>query len=128
MSSSSRHAVTREPVEPLQPVEPPEPVEPQEPKSSLGPFFEGFLVNSLNPPVATFYLLILPQFVPPGGDVIRATLVLTAVHVSMALSWHVAWAVAGAALAARLREGRPRATLEMITGAALTALGVAILL
>jgi threonine/homoserine/homoserine lactone efflux protein len=92
------------------------------------PFVEGFIVNSLNPPIATFYLLILPQFVPRGGHEVRATLLLTAIHVAMAASWHVAWALAGGALAAHLRAGRPRAALEVLTGAALSALGVAILL
>jgi threonine/homoserine/homoserine lactone efflux protein len=92
------------------------------------PFVEGFIVNSLNPPIATFYLLILPQFVPRGGHEVRSTLLLTAVHVTMAASWHVAWALAGGALAAHLRAGRPRAALEVLTGAALSALGIAILI
>jgi threonine/homoserine/homoserine lactone efflux protein len=92
------------------------------------PFVEGFIVNSLNPPIATFYLLILPQFVPRGSHEVRSTLLLTAVHVAMAASWHVAWALAGGALAAHLRAGRPRAVLEVLTGAALSALGIAILL
>jgi threonine/homoserine/homoserine lactone efflux protein len=91
-------------------------------------FTEGFMVNTLNPPIATFYFLILPQFVPQGGYEIRSTLLLTAVHVAMAASWHVAWAIAGGALAARLRGGRPRAALEMLTGVALSALGIAILM
>jgi threonine/homoserine/homoserine lactone efflux protein len=92
------------------------------------PFVEGFIVNSLNPPIATFYLVILPQFVPRGGYEVRSTLLLTAVHVAMAASWHVAWALAGGALAAHLRAGRPRAVLEVLTGAALSALGIAILI
>lgn len=96
------------------------------PNSQL--FVEGFVANTLNPPIAAFYFLILPQFVSPGGAVVRSTLLLTVIHVSMAATWHVAWAVAGGALAARLSEGRPRASLEIATGVALSTLAVAILL
>lgn len=90
-------------------------------------FVEGFVANTLNPPIAAFYFLILPQFVPAGGPVVRSTLFLTLIHVSMAATWHVAWGIAGAALAARLSAGRPRASLEIATGVALSALAVAIL-
>ena len=91
-------------------------------------FVEGFIVNTLNPPIAAFYFLILPQFVPPGAAVVRSTLLLTVIHVSMAATWHVAWAIAGGALSARLSAGRPRASLEIATGVALSVLAVAILL
>jgi threonine/homoserine/homoserine lactone efflux protein len=91
-------------------------------------FVEGFVANTLNPPIAAFYLLILPQFVPAGGAVVRSTLILTLIHVSMAATWHVAWGIAGAALAARLNAGRPRASLEIATGVALSALALAIIL
>jgi threonine/homoserine/homoserine lactone efflux protein len=90
-------------------------------------FIEGYTANTLNPPIAAFYFLILPQFVPAGDAAIRATLVLTVVHVSMAWTWHVAWAIAGGALAARLSAGRPRASLEIATGVALLVLALAIL-
>jgi threonine/homoserine/homoserine lactone efflux protein len=91
-------------------------------------FVEGFIANTLNPPIAAFYFIILPQFVPPGAAVVRSTLILTIIHVSMAATWHVAWAIAGGALAARLSAGRPRASLEIATGVALSALALAILL
>jgi threonine/homoserine/homoserine lactone efflux protein len=91
-------------------------------------FVEGFVANTLNPPIAAFYFLILPQFVPAGGAVVRSTLILTLIHVSMAATWHVAWGIAGSALAARLSAGRPRVSLEIATGVALSALAVAILL
>lgn len=91
-------------------------------------FVEGFITNTLNPPIAAFYFLILPQFVPPGGAVVRSTLLLTVLHVSMAATWHVAWAFAGGALASRLGAGRPRASLEIATGVALTALALTLML
>ena len=59
----------------------------------------GFLTNMLNPSLAAFYLIVLPQFVPRGAPFVRGALTLTAIHVSMALSWHLAWALAGGTLA-----------------------------
>jgi threonine/homoserine/homoserine lactone efflux protein len=97
-------------------------------RSNLQLFVEGFTANTLNPPIAAFYFLILPQFVPQDSAVVQSTLLLTVIHVSMAATWHVAWAIAGGALAARLGAGRPRASLEIATGVALLLLAAAILI
>ena len=73
---------------------------------------EGFLTNFLNPAIATFYLIVVPQFVPPGAPVARSVLLLMTVHVATALTWHLVWAAAGATLAAhaerRSGAARPR--------------------
>jgi len=85
---------------------------------------EGFLTNALNPSIATFYLLILPQFIPVDAPFSRTALLLTAVHVGLALSWHLTWAAAGGTLAHWLGRSRPRRILEGLTGAALLALAI----
>jgi threonine/homoserine/homoserine lactone efflux protein len=85
---------------------------------------EGFMTNALNPAIATFYLVLLPQFIPPESSIARAALVLTALHIAIAFSWHVAWAAAGGTLARTLASPRVRRTLEAITGIALLALAV----
>ena len=46
---------------------------------------EGFMTNVLNPSLATFYLLILPQFIPRDAPPVASALTLTAFHVSLAL-------------------------------------------
>jgi threonine/homoserine/homoserine lactone efflux protein len=89
---------------------------------------EGFLTNALNPSIATFYLLILPQFIPAGAPFARSALVLTAVHVALALTWHLTWAGAGGTLAHWLGRTRPRRILEALTGVALLALALKLLL
>lgn len=89
--------------------------------------YEGFLTNVLNPGVATFYLVLLPQFIPPGAPVVRTVLLLTTVHVLLAATWHVSWAAAGGTLSRLLAGGRPRQILELIAGVALMALAVRIL-
>ena len=84
----------------------------------------GFLTNFFNPSLAAFYLIVLPQFIPRGAPFARSAMTLTANHVSMAVSWHSAWAVAGATMARVLSSGRPRRALDAIAGFALLALAV----
>jgi threonine/homoserine/homoserine lactone efflux protein len=83
---------------------------------------EGFITNVLNPAIATFYFVVVPQFVPRGAPIVRSVLVLTIVHIGLAGSWHVVWAAAGGTLARTLAGGRPRQILELVAGIALLAL------
>jgi threonine/homoserine/homoserine lactone efflux protein len=85
---------------------------------------DGFVTNALNPALATFYLVILPQFVPRGAPVVRSVLFLTAIHITLAASWHIAWAAAGGRLAATLVSGRPRRILDASAGVALLTLAL----
>jgi threonine/homoserine/homoserine lactone efflux protein len=88
---------------------------------------QGFITNMSNPALATFYFLVLPQFIQPGAPVAKAALLLTAAHVSIAFSWHAAWAAAGGTLAHVLGAGWPRRTLDLAAGVALIALAIALL-
>ena len=80
----------------------------------------------LNPAIATFYLVLLPQFIPRGAPVVASALLLTTIHVTLAATWHVAWAAAGGTLSRTLAAPRPRRILEAITGAALLLLAIKI--
>jgi threonine/homoserine/homoserine lactone efflux protein len=86
--------------------------------------YEGLMTNLLNPAIATFYLVLLPQFIPDGLPVVRSALILTAIHITLAASWHVVWAAAGGRLSLVLASGRPRRILEAVAGTALLALAV----
>ena len=86
----------------------------------------GFFTNFFNPSLAAFYLIVIPQFIPRGAPFGRSAMTLTAIHVSMALSWHTSWALAGASLARVLSSGAPRRALDTITGVALIALAIKI--
>jgi threonine/homoserine/homoserine lactone efflux protein len=88
---------------------------------------DGFLTNVLNPALATFYLVVLPQFIPRGAPVVASALVLTAVHITIALSTHVVWAAAGGTLAHRVADGWPRRVLDSIAGVAMLALAASLL-
>ena len=89
---------------------------------------EGFVTNVLNPSLATFYLLIIPQFVPAGAPVVASVLTLTAFHVSLALTWHLTWAAAGGTLSETLSRTTPRRVLEAISGVALLGLALKLIL
>ena len=86
--------------------------------------YEGFVTNALNPAIATFYFVILPQFIPRGAPIVRSVLILTVVHVSIAATWHVVWATSGGTLARTLGTGGPRRALEFGAGTALLLLAV----
>ena len=90
----------------------------------MGSLYEGFATNALNPTIATFYFVILPQFIPRGAPVVASALLLTAIHVTLAATWHVTWAAAGGTLTRTLAAPRPRRILEATTGVALLALAI----
>jgi threonine/homoserine/homoserine lactone efflux protein len=94
------------------------------PRSALQNVYEGLLTNTLNPAIASFYLIVLPQFVPRGAPVVRSVLSLTAIHVGVALTWHIIWAAAGGTMARWLAGGRPRRILDACSGAALIGLAI----
>jgi threonine/homoserine/homoserine lactone efflux protein len=89
---------------------------------------EGFVTNMLNPSLATFYLLILPQFIPRDAPFAASALTLTAFHVALGLTWHMVWAAAGGTLAETLGRTKPRRVLEAISGVALLALALTLVL
>lgn len=82
-------------------------------------FGSGYATNVLNPSLAAFYLIVLPQFVPREAPFITSVLTLAAIHIAMALSWHVSWAIGGSTLARVLARRRPRQVLDAVTGVAL---------
>jgi threonine/homoserine/homoserine lactone efflux protein len=93
-------------------------------RGALAHINEGFLTNVLNPAIATFYFVVLPQFVPRAAPVVRSVLLLTTVHVGLALSWHSVWAAAGGRLATVLSRRRPRQVLDAVAGLTLLALAI----
>jgi len=97
------------------------------PRPPIANVYEGFLTNLLNPAIATFYLVVVPQFVPRGAPVVRSMMILTSLHVAAALSWHVVWAAAGGTLARTIVTGPGRRVLDGVTAVALLFLAVRVL-
>jgi threonine/homoserine/homoserine lactone efflux protein len=92
-------------------------------RAGLGPFIQGFLTNILNPKVAVFYLTFLPQFISPGEPVLRRSLFLAAVHITMGLIWLTIYAWFIDRLGVVLTRPRVKAWLEGVTGGVLISLG-----
>jgi threonine/homoserine/homoserine lactone efflux protein len=88
-------------------------------------FWEGFLVDLLNPKVALFYLAFLPQFIDPAqGAVAPQMLILGAMFTSLGLLSDGTYAVAAGALGRRLRTARSERRLQRASGVVYLGLGV----
>ena len=79
---------------------------------------EGLAVNLLNPPIALFYIAVVPSFLPaptPPGYYVQ----LAAAHVVMAFACHSAWAFGLDRLRHVLTRPAARVALEALTAGAL---------
>lgn len=92
-------------------------------KGRTSPFLQGFLTNILNPKVAIFYLTVLPQFVSPGENVLKRSLLLASIHITMGFVWLTAYAWFVDRLGGVLTRPKVKAWLERVTGGVLIALG-----
>ena len=90
-------------------------------------FREGVTVNLLNPPIAIFYLAVVPTFIPDGASHSYYVL-LSAIHVGMAFCCHSIWAFAMDRLRHLLTSPGARFTLEALTAAALLILAARVML
>jgi threonine/homoserine/homoserine lactone efflux protein len=89
-------------------------------------FWQGALVNVLNPKTALFFLAFLPQFVDPGrGPVALQAALLGTLFVVIATFSDSTYAVVAAALAGRVRGSRrARQVRRYVSGSIFVALGV----
>jgi threonine/homoserine/homoserine lactone efflux protein len=70
-------------------------------------YWQGFVINILNPKTALFYFAFLPQFVDPAkGNAAAQTLFLGALFVGMACITDSSYALLASSLADRLRGSR----------------------
>ena len=91
-----------------------------------GSFRQGLAVNLLNPAIVTFYLVVVPSFIPVDASGWRFA-TLAAIHVGMALACHSAWAIGFHTLRQLFRPPIARRLLEAATGIALLGLAVRVL-
>ncbi|NGO11425.1 LysE family translocator [Streptomyces sp. HC44] len=96
--------------------------------SEAGALRQGFVTNALNPKAAVTFLSLLPQFVPAGSPTTPRMLVLALIVVALALIWFPAVALLVDRLGRWLRRPRTARAIEAVTGTALTALGLGLVL
>jgi threonine/homoserine/homoserine lactone efflux protein len=95
------------------------------PRTDRRLFWEGFVVDFLNPKVALFYLAFLPQFIDPGqGAVAPQMLLLGAVFTALGLLSDGTYALTAGAFGRRLRSSRFESRLRRGSGAVFVGLGV----
>src|SRR5512138_516259 len=81
--------------------------EPVRPESLARIYWQGLVVNLLNPKTALFFFAFLPQFVNPDkGNVTVQTLMLGAIFVGMAIVTDSLYALLASSLAMKLRGSR----------------------
>ena len=89
-------------------------------------FWEGALVNALNPKTATFFIAFLPQFIDPArGKVALQALLLGCLFVLVAVVSDSVWALVGGSAGRRLRSGRGQAAMARVSGGVYIGLGAA---
>ncbi|MEU7896968.1 LysE family translocator [Nonomuraea sp. NPDC049152] len=88
-------------------------------------FWEGFVVNVLNPKTAIFFLAFLPQFVKPElGPVAPQIVLLGVVWIALGMASDGAYALLASALSGRLRRSaRARRRLDVSSGLVYLGLG-----
>lgn len=96
--------------------------------AACGGVGQGFLANALNPPVALFYFLVVPRFVPAGAPLFRSVMILTMVHVGLAFTWHASCAAAAGAFSRFLSSRTARRGIDLVTGLVLIAFAINMLL
>ncbi|WP_420121416.1 LysE family translocator [Nakamurella sp.] len=92
-------------------------------RALAGPFLAGFGSCLLNPKVGLFFLAVVPQFLPAGGSVVTAALVLGAIDALVALLYLAAVAAATARLVGLVRRPAVQRRIEVGSGGLLALLG-----
>jgi threonine/homoserine/homoserine lactone efflux protein len=103
-----------------------EDLEPGRPSSGARLFWQGMIVNVLNPKTALFFLAFLPQFVDPSaGPVAPQMLVLGTLLVGLGVLSDGTYALLAAGAGRRLRSAAAsRRVLERVSGGVFVGLGV----
>ena len=90
-------------------------------------FGDGLAINLLSPVIISYYLSVVPSFIPVGASRLYYS-GLAATHVSLAVACHAMWATALDAMRRWFVRPWRRKLLQAITGLALIALALRVIL
>jgi threonine/homoserine/homoserine lactone efflux protein len=90
-------------------------------------FGDGLAINLLSPVIISYYLSVVPSFIPAGASRFYYS-GLAATHVSLAVLCHAMWATALDFMRRGFVRPSRRRTLQAITGLALIILAIRLLL
>ena len=97
-------------------------------RSSAGAYFgDGLAINLLSPVIISFYLSVVPTFIPAGASRLYYPL-LASSHVGLAFLCHSAWATGLDAMRRWFIEPWTRRLLQTLTGLALIGLAARVIL
>ena len=97
------------------------------PRSHSGAYFgDGLAINLLSPVIISFYLSVVPSFIPAGASRFYYS-GLAATHVSLALACHAMWATALDLMRRWFVAPWTRRVLQSATGLALIGLAIRVL-
>lgn len=94
---------------------------PQPERRRGSPFRQGLLTNLLNPKLAVVFTTLLPQFISESDPYVAKAALLAVLFTAIGLAWLTVYVSVVHLVAANRRF---RATVEVISGAVLVALGV----
>jgi len=89
-----------------------------------GGWRQGITTNLLNPKMGAFYVAVLPQFLPADTSHLAAGVLLTGIHILLAVLWAGVLIALGHVLRDRLQQPTARRYLDRLTGAVIAAFGV----
>jgi threonine/homoserine/homoserine lactone efflux protein len=98
------------------------------PRSHSSAYFgDGLAINLLSPVIISFYLSVVPSFIPPGASRLYFS-GLAATHIGLALVCHAMWATALDLMRRWFVAPWTRRVLQTATGLALIALALRVVL
>ncbi|WP_406473796.1 LysE family translocator [Streptomyces platensis] len=89
-----------------------------------GGWRQGITTNLLNPKMGAFYVAVLPQFLPADTSHLAAGVLLTGIHILLAVLWAGVLIALGHVLRDRLQQPTARRYLDRLTGTVIAAFGV----
>lgn len=93
-------------------------------RSTGAAFRQGLFVNLLNPKIGTFYLALLPQFLPAGESPLVMGVLLGLVHNAEGLLWFAGIILAVDRMRPLLARPRVQRGIEAVAGTAIVGFGL----